>query len=167
MVSNWKIHLASISQMVMDYMPAGWKVSFSEVILVIVLPVSTNRLSLNKCLNTSILNGTLKLHLRIAPSRICQTDYKVRNIIVNDPHRARGAGGARGAAAPPLFWPIINYCGCITSTSISSGARRQPDFCSFVLVQCLTLVPYSDLIVCLTQETPKIFCLCLPIGFEF
>ena len=60
---------------------------FSEVILVIVLPVSTNRLSLNKCLNTSILNGTLKLHLRIAPSRICQTDYKVRNTIVNDPQR--------------------------------------------------------------------------------
>ena len=87
MESNWKIHLASISQMVMDYMPAGWKVSFSEVILVIVLPVSTNRLSLNKCLNTSILNGTLKLHLRIAPSRICQTDYKVRNTIVNDPQR--------------------------------------------------------------------------------
>ena len=28
-------------------------------------------------------------------------------------------------------------------------------------MQCLTLVSYSDLIVCLTKETPKYFCFCI------
>ena len=33
--------------------------------------------------------------------------------------------------------------------------------CSFVIVQCLTLDSYSDLIVCLTKETPKNKYICL------
>ena len=87
-----------------------------------------------------------------------------------------GGGGGKGGSCPPTFladnvnlFNSLIIADAYTSTSISSGARRQPDFCSFVLVQCLTLVSYSDLIVCLTKETPKYFCFCFfdsqPIGF--
>ena len=68
-------------------------------------------------------------------------------------------GGARGAAAPPLFWPIMFFF-FLNVLIIADACRRAapPSICSiqagllfFVIVnvQCLTLVSYNDLIVLL------------------
>ena len=119
----------------------------------------------------SLDNPFLRVHETAIPA------HRAPFFTIQGPRSRGSKGGSCPPPPPPTFladnvnlFNALIIADAYTSTSISSGARRQPEFCYFVLVQCLTLVSYSDLIVCLTKETPKYFCLCFfdsqPIGFE-